>query len=46
MWPANLAPDHAVLGAPDLLLALVDVGDALAKVEAVVQVSSCSPVPI
>lgn len=30
----NLAPDHPDLGAADLLLALVDVGDLLAEVEA------------
>ena len=33
MWPRNLAPDNADLGAPDLLLAAVDIGDALAVVE-------------
>ena len=32
---SDLAPDHADLGAADLLLALVDKGDLLAKVEAV-----------
>lgn len=35
MWSGNLAPDHADLGAADLLLATVDEGDLLAKVEAV-----------
>ena len=30
----NLAPDHADLGSADLLLAPVDIGDLLAKVEA------------
>ena len=34
MRPGDLAPDDADLGAPDLLLAPVDVGDLLAKVEA------------
>jgi hypothetical protein len=38
----NLAPNHADLGASDLLLALVDVGDLLAKVEPARSVSSCS----
>lgn len=37
--PGDAAPDHAVLGSADLLLSLVDVGDALAEVEAVVIVS-------
>lgn len=37
--PGNLAPDHADLGAADLLLAAVDIGDALAKVEAVFPVN-------
>lgn len=30
----DLAPDHADLGAADLLLGLVDVGNLLAEVEA------------
>lgn len=34
MWPGNLAPDHADLGATDLLLRPVDVGNLLASVEA------------
>jgi hypothetical protein len=34
MWPGDLAPDHADLGATDLLLGAVDVGDLLALVEA------------
>jgi hypothetical protein len=34
MWPGDLAPDHADLGASDLLLAAVDVGNLLAEVEA------------
>lgn len=34
MWPSDLAPDNADLGATDLLLAAVDEGDLLAKVEA------------
>lgn len=33
MWSGNLAPDHADLGAADLLLATVDEGDLLAEVE-------------
>lgn len=33
MWPGDLAPDHADLGASDLLLAAVDVGNLLAEVE-------------
>ena len=33
MWPGNLAPDHADLGAADLLLATVDVGDLLSEIE-------------
>lgn len=33
MRPCDLAPDHADLGATDLLLATVDIGDLLAKVE-------------
>lgn len=33
MRPGNLAPDDADLGAADLLLATVDVGNALAVVE-------------
>ena len=33
MWPADLAPDHADLGATALDVATVDVGDLLAKVE-------------
>jgi len=39
----NLAPDHADLGAADLLLALVHKGDLLAEVEAVIMVSSADP---
>lgn len=35
MRSGNLAPDHADLGAADLLLATVDEGDLLAEVEAV-----------
>lgn len=35
MRPGDLAPDHAVLGSADLLVSLVDVGNALAEVEAV-----------
>lgn len=35
MRPGDLAPDHADLGATNLLLAAVDIGDALAEVEAV-----------
>lgn len=35
--PGDLAPDHADLGAPNLLLASVNVGDLLALVETVVQ---------
>ena len=34
MWPGDLAPDHADLGAADLLLGAVDIGDLLALVEA------------
>jgi hypothetical protein len=34
VWPGNLAPDNANLGAADLLLSAVDVGDLLAEVEA------------
>jgi len=34
--PGDLAPDHAVLGSPDLLLGLVDVGNLLAAVETAV----------
>jgi hypothetical protein len=34
MRAGDLAPDHADLGAADLLLAPVDIGDLLAKVEA------------
>jgi len=34
MWSGNLAPDHADLGAADLLLASVDIGDLLASIEA------------
>ena len=34
MGTGNLAPDHPDLGAADLLLALVDVGNLLAEVEA------------
>lgn len=33
MRPGDLAPDHADLGATNLLLAAVDIGDALAEVE-------------
>lgn len=33
MWSGNLAPDHADLGAADLLLASVDIGDLLASIE-------------
>lgn len=33
MWPSDLAPDNADLGATDLLLAAVDESDLLAKVE-------------
>lgn len=33
MRPGDLAPDHADLGSSDLLLALVDICDLLAKVE-------------
>jgi hypothetical protein len=36
VWSGNLAPDHADLGAADLLLASVDVGDLLASIEAIV----------
>lgn len=36
MRPGDLAPDHADLGAADLLLCAVDVGNLLAEVEAVV----------
>lgn len=36
----DLAPDDAELGSANLLLGLVDVGDLLAKVEAVSSVSS------
>lgn len=36
MWPGDLAPDDTDLGAPDLLLTPVDVGNSLAKVEAVI----------
>ena len=36
MWPGDLAPDDADLGATDLLLAAVDESDLLAEVEAVV----------
>lgn len=35
MRAGDLAPDHADLGAADLLLSPVDVGDLLAEVEAV-----------
>lgn len=35
MWSGNLAPDHADLGAADLLLASVDIGDLLASIEAI-----------
>lgn len=34
MRSGNLAPDHSDLGTPDLLLAPVDVGNLLAKIEA------------
>lgn len=34
MGSGDLAPDHADLGASDLLLALVDIRDLLAEVEA------------
>lgn len=34
--PGDLAPDHAVLGSPNFLLGLVDVGDLLAAVETAV----------
>lgn len=40
MRTSDLAPDHADLGAADLLLALVHKGDLLAEVEAVKMVSS------
>jgi hypothetical protein len=40
MWPGDLAPDHADLGATDLLLGAVDVGDLLALVEAVSKLAS------
>lgn len=40
----DLAPDDAELGSANLLLGLVDVGDLLAKVEAVSSVSSGSRV--
>ena len=40
MGTGNLAPDHPDLGAADLLLALVDVGNLLAEVEATANVSS------
>ena len=40
MRAGNLAPDDAELGSANLLLGLVDVGDLLAKVEAVSSVSS------
>lgn len=33
VWPLHLAPDHPDLRSPDLLLAAVDVCDALAQVE-------------
>uniref|UniRef100_A0A1Y1KYD9 Uncharacterized protein n=1 Tax=Photinus pyralis TaxID=7054 RepID=A0A1Y1KYD9_PHOPY len=33
VWPGDLAPDDADLGSTDLLLAAVDEGDLLAKVE-------------
>jgi hypothetical protein len=33
MWPGNLAPDHADLGATDFLLAAIDIGDLLSEVE-------------
>lgn len=36
--PGDLAPDHADLGSSDLLLALVDICDLLAKVEASITV--------
>jgi hypothetical protein len=35
MWPCHLAPDNADLGAAHLLLALIDIGNPLAEVEAV-----------
>lgn len=34
VWSGNLAPDDTDLGSSDLLLASVDEGDLLAKVEA------------
>lgn len=37
MWPGDLAPDDADLGSTDFLLAAVDIGDLLAKVEAIVE---------
>lgn len=37
MGPGDLAPDHADLRSPDLLLSPVDVGDLLAEVEAAKQ---------
>lgn len=39
MGPGDLAPDHPDLGAADLLLSPVDIGDLLAKVEARITVS-------
>jgi hypothetical protein len=40
MGPGNLAPDHTDLGATDLLLSPVDIGNLLAKVEARITVSN------
>jgi hypothetical protein len=39
MGPGDLSPDHPDLGAADLLLSPVDIGDLLAKVEARITVS-------
>ncbi len=45
MGSGNLAPDHADLGAADLLLATVDEGDLLAEVEAVFALLVLLPSP-
>lgn len=39
MWSGDLAPDHADLGAADLLLAPVDESNLLAEIEAIMTVS-------
>jgi hypothetical protein len=39
MGTSDLAPDHADLGAADLLLATRDIGDLLAEVEAAATVN-------